>query len=122
MDTPRTPRDNLRTSPGLEDLEDVGRLEAPLLPHARPAGGSHGGGRRGSANELPAVAESKRCVHGPCIAVDGACDWPQQLSLSTAINLANPASQARQLMRATLPALHRPRPPQDPGHRLTAGP
>ncbi len=59
MDTPRTPRDNLRTSPGLEDLEDVGRLEAPLLPHAQPADSSPGGGEASGSGLMPAVVETK---------------------------------------------------------------
>lgn len=61
MDTPRTPRDNLRTSPGLDDLEDVERLEAPLLPHSRAPDAP--GGMPGSLG-LPAVAETKRWAPG----------------------------------------------------------
>lgn len=63
MDTPRTPRDNLRTSPGLDDLEEVGSLEAPLLPHAEPPDSSPGaGGGTGRTSSLPAVVETKWCV------------------------------------------------------------
>lgn len=56
MDTPRTPRDNLRTSPGLEDLED--ELDAPLLPGRLAGGPLVGLGLEGSP--LPAAEEGKR--------------------------------------------------------------
>lgn len=98
MDTPRTPRDNLRTSPGLEDLEDVGRLEAPLLPRARQADSSEAG----SASELPAVTESKRCVPAPCMAVDGAAGFGSQPR-----RLCLPSPTAHAITSATP---HRPRP------------
>lgn len=55
MDTPRTPRDNLRTSPGLEDLE-ADELEAPLLP-------SESGSPAATMPPAPLPsAEVKRCA------------------------------------------------------------